>query len=85
MNIKTTKKTVTIQRYAATTRISDCQRSLWEWLRMNEDEVRYPYQNGNRYPMIGDIPHDVWVGTIGNKRIYAKSLDEVVKELDTIA
>lgn len=68
---------ILIRKLSSKTRIGDCHKSLWEWLELSDDDINGMSGDWRKYPMIGDVPHDVWSCTIKKKVVYGKTLDEV--------
>jgi hypothetical protein len=79
-----------IKQLAKTTNIRDCSRSLWRWLEMNERDVRcggVTYKNGKMvgdwkgFPLIGQLPFEVWQATEGKKKAYGMTREAAVSNL----
>jgi hypothetical protein len=69
--------TILIRKLSAKTRVGDCGHDLHDWLNLSEEDVNALSSEWKRYPMIGDVPHDVWMCTIKQERYFGKTLREV--------
>jgi len=74
--MKPINDSIVIRKLSAKTRIADCRNDLWDWLNLSKDDVRAMSEYWSRYPMIGDVPHDVWMCTIKQDRFFGRTLRE---------
>jgi hypothetical protein len=48
---------ITVKKLSKKTNVRDCSKLLWRWLEMTRNEV---YGATGKFPLIGDMPFEVW-------------------------